>query len=409
MKPTVKKILAAVLCVLLVLGVLPGLLSAAVPSASERQMQFNEDGKFKILQLADIQDNHTLSGITKAFIEQMIATEKPDLIVLTGDNIDGSSSRNASNAQKAVRAMFEMIEPFGIPVAATFGNHDDQKHDLSKEEQMAIYQEYKCNISVDQDDTLLDESGAPVDLEGCGTYNVPILSSDGSKVAFNLWILDSGSYDPDTGGYDHVRENQLKWMKQTAAALTEENGGEPVPSFVFQHIIVPNIYEVLEEVPFGTEGSFGHHKKFYRLPSWAVEGSSMNEAPTCSEVDGGEVDTVREIGGVLALISGHDHVNSFQLDFPNPENKEFELINTQTCGVSTYGLTKLRGVRVFELDENDLSTFTTRTTKYEDTYKDDFGTLLKYRFVSFWSQLQLYFINAWLGLTNLFGVSNLVA
>ncbi|MBR5428487.1 MAG: metallophosphoesterase, partial [Clostridia bacterium] len=300
-------------------------------------------------------------------------------------------------------------EPFGIPMAATFGNHDDQKHDLSKEQQMAIYTEYKCNISVDQDDTLLDESGEVVDLEGCGTYNVPIYSSDGSRVAFNVWILDSGSYDPDTGGYDHVRENQLKWMRQTAAALTEENGGEPVPSFVFQHIIVPNIYEALEEVPFGTKDSFGHHKKFYRLPASAVEGSSMNEAPTCSEVDGGEVATVLEIGGVLALVSGHDHVNSFQLPYPNEENKEFDLINTQTCGVSAYGLTKLRGIRVFELDENDLTTFETRTTKYEDVYEDDLGTLLKYRFVSFWSQLQLYFINAWLGLTNLFGVSNLVA
>ncbi|MBQ6164874.1 MAG: metallophosphoesterase [Clostridia bacterium] len=409
MKPTVKKVLSAVLAVLIVLGAVPALLSAAAPAASEKDLKFNEDGKFKILQLADIQDNQTLSGITKAFIEQMIAEEQPDLIVLTGDNIDGSSSRTASNADKAVRAMFDMLEPFGIPVAATFGNHDDQKHDLSKEQQMAIYTEYKCNISVDQDDTLLDESGEVVDLEGCGTYNVPIYSSDGSRVAFNVWILDSGSYDPDTGGYDHVRENQLKWMRQTAAALTEENGGEPVPSFVFQHIIVPNIYEALEEVPFGTKDSFGHHKKFYRLPASAVEGSSMNEAPTCSEVDGGEVATVLEIGGVLALVSGHDHVNSFQLPYPNEENKEFDLINTQTCGVSAYGLTKLRGIRVFELDENDLTTFETRTTKYEDVYEDDLGTLLKYRFVSFWSQLQLYFINAWLGLTNLFGVSNLVA
>lgn len=403
-----KKIIAVALSLLLVIGTLPALLSAAAPAASEKQLKFNDDGKFKILQLADIQDNQTLSGVTKAFIESMIATEKPDLIVLTGDNIDGTSSGTARNADKAIRAMFDMLEPFGIPVAATFGNHDDQRHDLTKEQQMAIYQEYKCNISIDQDNTLLDESGAVVDLEGCGTYNLPIMSSDGSKTAFNLWILDSGAYE-ETGGYDHVRENQLKWMKQTAASLTAENGGEPIPSMIFQHIIVPNIYEALEEVPFGTANSFGHHSKFYRLPSWAVEGSSMNEAPTCSEVDGGEVDAAIEIGGVLAIVSGHDHVNSFQLAYPSPENKEFDLINTQTCGVSAYGLTSLRGVRVFELDENDLSTFETRTTRYEDTYKDDFTTLLKYRFVSFWSQLQLYFINAWLGLTNLFGVSNLVA
>ncbi len=404
-----KKIIAVLLSLLLLFALVPGILSAAAPSASEKSLKFNSDGKFKILQLADIQDNQTLSGVTKAYLEQMIATEKPDLIVLTGDNIDGSSSGTAVNADKAVRAMFEVLEPFGVPVAATFGNHDDQKHDLSKEAQMAIYNEYKCNISIDQDNTLLDENGEVVDLEGCGTYNLPILSSDGSKTAFNLWILDSGSYDPETGGYDHVRENQLKWMTQTAANLANENGGEPVPSFIFQHIIVPNIYEALEEVPYGTKGSFGHHKKFYRLPSWAVEGSEMYEAPTCSEVDGGEVDAAIGIGGVLAIVSGHDHVNSFQLAYPSPDAKEFDLINTQTCGVSAYGKTSLRGVRVFELDEKDLSTFETRTIRYEDAYANEFGTLLRYRFVSFWSQLQLYFINAWLGLTNLFGVSNLVA
>ena len=45
----IKKILAIGLSVLLVLGVLPVLLSAAAPAASERQLKFGSDGKFKIM------------------------------------------------------------------------------------------------------------------------------------------------------------------------------------------------------------------------------------------------------------------------------------------------------------------------------------------------------------------------
>ena len=405
----IKKILAIGLSVLLVLGVLPVLLSAAAPAASERQLKFGSDGKFKIMQLADIQDNQALSDVVKAFVEKTILEERPDLIVLTGDNIYGTSCANPWNSEKAVRAVFEMLEPLGIPVAAVFGNHDDQANRYSKEEQMAVYGEYQCNLSVDQDDTLLDENGEIVDLEGCGTSNVPVRSSDGSRVAFNVWCLDSGAYDQDIGGYDHVRENQLKWMKQTAAALAADNGGDPVPSFVFQHIIVPNVYEALKEVPLGTNGSIIHLKKAYLLPDAAAEGSVLNEPPACSEVDGGEVQTALEIGGVLALVCGHDHANSFQVPYPNAENKAFDIVNTQTCGVATYGLTELRGIRVFELDENAPDTYETRTITYVGSYSDDFGSLLKYRFISFWTQFEFLFVKAWMSLQNLFGISKLVA
>ena len=41
---------------------------------------------------------------------------------------------------------------------------------------------------------------------------------------------------------------QIEWYKETSAKLKEENGGETVNSLVFQHIIVPEIYDVLAKV-----------------------------------------------------------------------------------------------------------------------------------------------------------------
>lgn len=53
-------------------------------------------------------------------------------------------------------------------------------------------------------------------MTGCGNYNLPIKSSDGAKNVFNLWFIDSGTYDKENGGYAHVAEDQLAWYKKRA-------------------------------------------------------------------------------------------------------------------------------------------------------------------------------------------------
>ena len=144
------KILAVVLSLILVVGALPAIVCAALPagSAKEKTLAFHEDGSFKILQIADIQDNQTLSPITVDYIQRTVMAEKPDLLVLTGDNIYGSSCHNPKNSEKAIRKVMEMLESLGVPTAITFGNHDDQSNNYSKEEQMAIYEEYAVNLAV---------------------------------------------------------------------------------------------------------------------------------------------------------------------------------------------------------------------------------------------------------------------
>ena len=55
------------------------------------QLKF-ENGKFKIMQIADIQDGPLLLDITRDYIEEMIVYANPDLVVLTGDNISAGAS-----------------------------------------------------------------------------------------------------------------------------------------------------------------------------------------------------------------------------------------------------------------------------------------------------------------------------
>ena len=52
-------------------------------------MKFNKGKKFKIMQITDMQEIPAVSPDTIALLEAAIETEKPDLVVYTGDQIKG--------------------------------------------------------------------------------------------------------------------------------------------------------------------------------------------------------------------------------------------------------------------------------------------------------------------------------
>jgi hypothetical protein len=125
-----------------------------------------------------------------------------------------------------------------------------------------------------------------IDFKNCATFNVPVLASDSDNVKFNLWVFDSGDYDEDENRhYDRVRTEQIEWYKETAEKLKAENGGETVKSVVFQHIIVPEIYDVLKKVdskqPYAVKRIYNEEEFYgeFMLPSVA------KNDPTCVEQD----------------------------------------------------------------------------------------------------------------------------
>ena len=378
-----KKIISVFLSVVMLCCVMVPFASAA---AEETKLQFNEDGTFKIMNISDIQDQANLLGVTAKFMKKAIEAEQPDLIILTGDNISGNSIA-AGKTEQAIRSVMDVLDPYGIPVAIVFGNHDEESG-VSKEEQMAIYNTYDCSISIDDGEALW----------GCGTYNIPVYSStDEAKVAFNCWMFDTGNRDAD-GEYDHVKQDQLDWYKAKSAELKAANGGEVVPSIAFQHIIVPEIFEALEEVDASTPGAIAKLGKNYILPSTAAEGSFMGEAPCPSGVNGGEFDAFLECGDVLAVVSGHDHTNSFVVP-----HKGIDIINTPTCGFRSYGSSESRGIRIFELNEATPAEYTTRIVSFDDVAGDDFGMQISAGFYGFFGDFMTFFYGIWAKIASFFG------
>ena len=381
-----KKFLAIMMAVMmLACAVMPSAF-AATP-AEEAKLQFNEDGTFKIMNLSDIQDDATLMGLTADFIDAAVAAEQPDLIILTGDNIAGHTLASAEKSEQAIREFMNILEPYGIPVAIVFGNHDDDGGKMSKEDQMKVYEQYSCFIGIDEGE----------EIYGCGTYNVPVYSStDADDIVFNCWLFDTGSYD-ENGDYDHMRESQIEWYKAKSAELNAENGGEVVPSIAFQHIIVPEIFEALEVVDSGTEGAVPKDGKYYVLPETAGEGDYMGETPCPSAVNGGEFDALLECGDVLAVVSGHDHTNSFVVPY-----KGIDIINTPTCGFKSYGASESRGIRMFTISESDPASYETRILTFEELFADDSVAMFKHYFVALFSDLMAMFNRLWNTISSMF-------
>ena len=52
------------------------------------ELKFN-NGKFRIMQIADVQDTQNTSDATIRFIREALEATKPDLVVFTGDQIKG--------------------------------------------------------------------------------------------------------------------------------------------------------------------------------------------------------------------------------------------------------------------------------------------------------------------------------
>ena len=318
------------------------------------------NGSFKIMQVADIQELARIDDDSVKLLRLALEREKPDLVVFTGDQVYGlhPSFRLGDTRRKLTAALKTILSPFeeaGVPFAVTFGNHDDQCG-VSNAEQAGIYAE--SPLYVGGDFRTPDEKG---------TYRVPLYGSNGH--VFDVYLIDSNGQATAAGAYLPVKEKQLDWFK-AERAKTAETDGKRVPALVFQHIPVPEFYDVLKRVPRGTKGAVeafrAHKNEFYVLPEEiAAQGGFLGESPAIPDRNSGEFDVLKADGSVLGLLVGHDHANSFVA-----EKDGIKLIYTQGCGFHVYGPGRKRGVRIVTLDESDLSRFGTCTVTFDDLTAD---------------------------------------
>lgn len=322
-----------------------------------------KNGKFKIMQIADTQEIPKVSEDTKSLLRNAIEKENPDLIVFTGDQIKGYSMKyknRPDQVKKAIATLLEPIDEKKIPFMVTYGNHDNQCG-MSNKEQYEIYNKYESFVS--------GRLRSPDDV---GTSDIQIKSSDGSTNIFNLYLIDSHGKSETGSGYAPVDKEQIEWYKERREKIKEENG-KYLPSIIFQHIPLPEYFDVIKKVPKSTKGAVvaygAHENEWFVLHDEDIQkGGFMLESPASPDVNTGEFDAISEKGDVLGIFVGHDHNNSFVINY-----KGVDLGYTQGAGFNVYGPGENRGVRIFELSEENPCEYTTRTV----TFKQVCGTKIK--------------------------------
>lgn len=347
-----RKIVAVVLTMTLAFACLP--LAAGAVSSAKQPLRFNQNGKFKILVATDIHENEeddAKSADALALLTNAIEELQPDLVVFNGDNATASSPE----AQKAtIRKIVAPVAAQNIPLAVVFGNHDAEYCNLAREEQVQVYQEYEnCRMVT-----------GPANISGCGNYNLLIQNSAGTKDVFNLWFIDSGDY-AEEGGYAYVQTDQIKWYEQTGNALKAQNGGVAVPSILFQHITVPEAYDLLEPVLLPGKGRVKghdiHSNRYWKIKDPANTTGALREGPCPPNINNGQFESWVNQGDVLGAVFGHDHINDF-----TGSVQGIQLMHTRAVGFKTYTDGVSQGVRLITLDENDLNNYTTEMYDFTD-------------------------------------------
>lgn len=339
-------------------------------------LRFDSNRKFTILQVSDPQDLHNPRKTMLKMLDRAYDRVQPDLVIFTGDNILGNHLRDAvfgqrkviktdegefARMKKAIQVLVNPVAKRHIPFSFIYGNHDDMNC-FTKEQQNEIYFEY---------DNLVGFENKSPDTEA-GTFNIPVYSRDKSRIAFNLWCFDSSRQLPDGKVFAAVTKECLDWYREKSAELKAENGGKAVPSLIFQHIPMKEQEDLIDYCcPYSVGAiSFPGHSMMRLNPKLAK--GTLGEPISAVEEDFGEMQAIKDCGDCLAVVTGHDHNNSF-------DGTANGLRHIQTPGASfrCYGNSE-RGVRVFVIDEDEPEKFETYTLGYKELCGDGIGAKLAY-------------------------------
>ena len=282
------------------------------PTKDELGAYFTTDGDFKVLHLTDV---HIGGGVLSAeqdkkainAVAAMITTEKPDLVVTTGDISFAVPWAGTINNAYAHRMFIRLMENLGVYWTVTFGNHDSEVYDLLDRAAVAdMYSDPSLEYC------LFDRG--PADLYGECNHAITVRNSAG-LITQSLIMIDTNSYtDEDPLGirwiYDNIHEDQIAWYRATVESHSNHNRtlineAAPVKSHLFMHI---PLMEVREAV-------YLHLEESDEVKHLGGKIGESEPYVYCSNEAEQMFETILELGSTGAMFYGHDHLNNIVLEY----------------------------------------------------------------------------------------------
>ncbi|KAF3155740.1 hypothetical protein TWF788_005994 [Orbilia oligospora] len=316
------------------------------------KLRIGKSGKFKIIQVADLhlstgvgdcRDEYPVVKDTKCeadprtleYVAKYLDEEKPDLAVLTGDQVNGESS---PDAQTALFKMADLFIKRNIPYATIYGNHDDEG-DLKRAELMKLTQTLPLSLS---------EPG-PETVPGVGNYAMQIMSHKADHPAVTLYFLDSHSYTPDEKhypGYDWIKPEQVKWFQDEHESLKPK-----IKQYSGIHLQMAFIHIPLPEYTHSKNPFVGQWREGVTAPRY---NSNFSKALMDA--------------GVGVVTCGHDHANDYCLLERQEGHPKLWMCYGGGAGFGGYGgyNNYIRRIRMFEIDAPSGRITTWKRTEAED-------------------------------------------
>lgn len=243
------------------------------------------EGDFKVLQLSDIHlsqsDNHEEHF---ALMDRTIKAAEPNLIVLNGDIFTYADKH-------VVNKVFSYIDSHNIPWTYTFGNHDDQGYYPDNYiPRLLTSGKYKHVLMKNLEDD---------DVTGRTNFVINLRDKDDSnKVCYQVFILDSHSYNFNTMGYDYIKQDQIDWYERLVnfSKKTYGEGIHVIPSSMYMHIGFPEMVEVWDQ------NKDKDHQEGLII-------GDMEEWSGSPKEDPGFFKKIKDLNSTHSVHVAHDHAN----------------------------------------------------------------------------------------------------
>lgn len=261
------------------------------------------DGKlcddFKVLSTTDTHlRSDDLSDFTLEVLGKFLDKEKPDVVVLVGDNV---VDRTDTVIHDKVKKFFEDRNQYW---AFVLGNHDGEAYAEAHPNEDSRKWAYEALAGSPHCLTRNEDAGY-----GYGN-SVFLLKNSQNKIAQAVFLLDSDQRmteescaeigQPYVSGSAFLRPCQVEWYKRRVDELTAINDGDVPKSLMYFHIPLHEFDE-----------AYGN---------WDDPRVKRLYGDTWEQIDRscystGMFEAIKEKESTQAVICGHDHINCFCLEY----------------------------------------------------------------------------------------------
>jgi len=262
-----------------------------------------EKGKdFVILQLTDLHFGRGfLSRKSDILAHNAVVTivnrVKPDLIILTGDNVYPISIfSGTSNNMRQSKYVGELMESFQIPWTLTFGNHDCEPFSKADKNKLASYYSSLEHCLLKND---------VKDISGTGNHIIKLNNAD-STLNTALVMLDSNMYVGKTffSGFDNIHDDQIEWYKKS---IKEMSGEKIASSLAFFHMPPQEMRDAWEILKLG-----GTDKVTYHLGGI---GEINDHVGYSRKKQGNFFEEMVKLKSCKGMFFGHDHLSNLSVTY----------------------------------------------------------------------------------------------